>query len=856
MSSRLPVLIVAIATGAAVVAAQSPGRQQPITPADRYQRAVDAWEAGQYPAALEDLRALMRSTAAAEYLERTALLTGELYVTTVLTTSGNIPRIAGNASYASYQTAGSGQPLTSIIRLGEKPETVAQLPTGTVAFDRTGTRLAWLRQVTTGDTGGTELVVRNLATGQEAVWLGPGLSKSGPVWSDDGQSVIFQGGDPSVTDRSDVYAVRAGFAPEVLTPEPGRKTNVQLAGGTLVYTEMPAAAGGGRGAAAAGAGARGGGARGGGGGGRAGGGGRGGGAPATYVIVSLADKSSRRVTGSALTLSADGSTIAWLSREGGSTTLNMAPAATVQPVVVRTGTARLDAPALSPDGTLVAYQLMTNTDWEIYVSDAAGTHRRVTRDIQHDLLPKFLADGRVLGVMGEPRHRRSQIYDLATGSRTRLFANNTIRTISPEYTWVPSTDGTHVMIEAERDGDTVSPERDVSVVDLTRTVTVADVLARIDQQAAAENELRDRMTKAFQPVADLARQVVGRARVNRVYDYEKTLYDFDSKHITQPGNLKAIEYLERTYRSFGYTPEVWWFTPSALQQSGGRTANVVAVLKGTENPDLIYVASSHFDSNAVTAGADDDTSGTAALLEAARLLSATPLPATVVFASFTGEEAGLLGSREFVRVAAEKKWNIVGALNNDMIGWAADSARLDNTIRYSNPGIRDVQHGAAFLFTNLVLFDARYYKGTDAAAFYDGWGDIVGGLGSYPVLANPNYHQPSDLIETVSFQQITETAKVTAATLVYLASSPSRLKDVDAVRSGSGVEVTWAPSPEAGVRSYVVAYGPAADPLRTRVTVSAPRATLPALPAGTSVAIKAVNARGLEGWDWARTTIK
>ena len=54
-----------------------------------------------------------------------------------------------------------------------------------------------------------------------------------------------------------------------------------------------------------------------------------------------------------------------------------------------------------------------------------------------------------------------------------------------------------------------------------------------------------------------------------------------------------------------------------------------------------------------------------------------------------------------------------------MIGWAADSSQINNTIRYSNPGIRDIQHGAAFLFTDLVLFDAKYYKSTDAAAFYD-----------------------------------------------------------------------------------------------------------------------------------------
>jgi hypothetical protein len=321
--------------------------------------------------------------------------------------------------------------------------------------------------------------------------------------------------------------------------------------------------------------------------------------------------------------------------------------------------------------------------------------------------------------------------------------------------------------------------------------------------------------------------------------------------VTQPGNAKAIQYLERTYRSFGYAPVLQEF-----DARGNPSANVIATLRGTVDPDLIYVVSSHFDSVAAGPGADDDTSGTAALLEAARILADTPLPATVVFASFTGEEAGLLGSREFVRRAAAANWRVVGALNNDMIGWGADGARLDNTIRYSNPGIRDLQHGASFLFTDLVLFDAKYYRSTDAAAFYEAWGDIVGGIGSYPVLANPNYHQSTDLLETMNHRQILETSKVTAATLMMLASSPSRLKDLEAAQAASGVTLSWTASPERGVQRYVVAYGPEADPLRTRITVSAPRASLPVLPAGTHIGVKAVNARGLEGWDWARVVLR
>jgi hypothetical protein len=201
-----------------------------------------------------------------------------------------------------------------------------------------------------------------------------------------------------------------------------------------------------------------------------------------------------------------------------------------------------------------------------------------------------------------------------------------------------------------------------------------------------------------------------------------------------------------------------------------------------------------------------------------------------------------------VRRAVEGKIKVVGALNNDMVGWANDH-RLDNTIRYSNRGIRDVQHAAAMQFSNLITYDALYYKGTDAVSYYDAYGDIVGGIGSYPVLGSPHYHQPGDVLETINFQQIAETAKTTVATIVLLASSPSRITNLQATVNGNAATLTWTPSPESGIAGYLVSWGPedAAKTLR----VTQPKASLPGVTAGTAVRVKAVNAKGLEGWDWA-----
>src|SRR5207244_8474747 len=139
----------------------------------------------------------------------------------------------------------------------------------------------------------------------------------------------------------------------------------------------------------------------------------------------------------------------------------------------------------------------------------------------------------------------------------------------------------------------------------------------------------------------------------RIIAYEKSLFAFDSKHITNPVNRQASEFLFDAYTSFGYEPEYQWL--SSARALDGRTANVVATLRGAVNPELVYVVSSHYDSVEAGPGADDDGSGTAALLEAARVLAGHPLPATIVFASLTGEESGLLGSREPVRRAREAR---------------------------------------------------------------------------------------------------------------------------------------------------------------------------------------------------------
>src|SRR4051794_36956813 len=170
-------------------------------------------------------------------------------------------------------------------------------------------------------------------------------------------------------------------------------------------------------------------------------------------------------------------------------------------------------------------------------------------------------------------------------------------------------------------------------------------------------------------------------------------------------------------------------------------------------------------------------------------------------------------------------------------------------------------------FSNLITYDALYYKSTDAQAFYDGWGDIIGGIGSYPVLGNPHYHMPHDNLEYENHQLITEVSRTTAATIMLLASSPSRLTGLTvASYEGKSAELSWNASPEKGIAKYVVAWGPdvvassmapaaLAATAAHSVVVTGTHARITGIAPGTTVAVKAINDRGIEGWDWARIVV-
>ncbi|HKL18270.1 MAG TPA: M28 family peptidase, partial [Halalkalibaculum sp.] len=104
--------------------------------------------------------------------------------------------------------------------------------------------------------------------------------------------------------------------------------------------------------------------------------------------------------------------------------------------------------------------------------------------------------------------------------------------------------------------------------------------------------------------------------------------------------------------------------------------NVYAVLKGETHPNNYIIMSGDIDSRASdirnytidAPGANDNASGMAGAIEAARVLSNYEFENSIIFAGLSGEEQGLYGGRHMAEMAKEEGWNIIGVLNNDMIG--------------------------------------------------------------------------------------------------------------------------------------------------------------------------------------------
>lgn len=211
-------------------------------------------------------------------------------------------------------------------------------------------------------------------------------------------------------------------------------------------------------------------------------------------------------------------------------------------------------------------------------------------------------------------------------------------------------------------------------------------------------------SKAFSQIAinrdpEIAK-MVSEISSDSLENYVRKLASFTTRHALNTdgsnGMPAAQEYVLSKFNSFAMssegrmTAEIEKFVIPADDRrikEDSPAANVIATLKGTDpNDPRIFIISGHMDSRnkdvmdkeGIAPGANDDGSGTAAVIELARVMASRKFPATILFVAFTGEEEGLKGATYLADKAKEEDWKIGAVLNNDIIGNSNSSGTLIN----------------------------------------------------------------------------------------------------------------------------------------------------------------------------------
>ncbi len=250
---------------------------------------------------------------------------------------------------------------------------------------------------------------------------------------------------------------------------------------------------------------------------------------------------------------------------------------------------------------------------------------------------------------------------------------------------------------------------------------------------------------------------------------------------------RATQYVYEHMQSLGYAVRYHNYTYDSYN-----LRNVIGEKQGLVHPEKIVLLTAHLDSRAAAAphnpapGADDNASGSAALLIAADLLAGLDFDYTIRLAFFTGEEQGMWGSYYYAAEAYNAGEDILGVLNFDMIAWDAKGGP-DIDLHSNNPAIADDSDALAELVAAVIdvydldLIPQIVKNGTrfsDHSRFWDRGYAAILGIEDYfnaaeataePRDWNTNYHSVNDRLSTLNLTYFREYARAALAAFVHLA---------------------------------------------------------------------------------------
>jgi len=272
--------------------------------------------------------------------------------------------------------------------------------------------------------------------------------------------------------------------------------------------------------------------------------------------------------------------------------------------------------------------------------------------------------------------------------------------------------------------------------------------------------------------------------------YIQTLQDFGTRHSGFPGCDLARDYLKDFFAAQGLNATLFEVT-----HNDETYYNVVAERRGTSSADEIIIIGAHYDSTAgmspggYAPGAEDNASGTAAVMAAARALRSFQFDRTVRYIAFGGEEQGCWGSYGYAYYCHDHGENIVAVLVADMVAYDEENGGRDDYVvdvdKYKWLHLYFAGVGALY-GQNLIYEEGSC--GSDQESFwfagYPALGAIEGSIGAGGSASYPYYHTTQDTLDKLEPAFAVRFVKDYAATLAHLARFNNTGVDEPTVPSG------------------------------------------------------------------------
>jgi len=304
----------------------------------------------------------------------------------------------------------------------------------------------------------------------------------------------------------------------------------------------------------------------------------------------------------------------------------------------------------------------------------------------------------------------------------------------------------------------------------------------------------------------------------------QNLQDFETRFLMTENRFDAAQWIKNRFLQLGFIDvefdsfmchSVWNGIDTTTLQ-----VNVVATLQGNERPDEIYITGGHYDSYCYgdpfvyAPGADDNASGSAAVLESARVIMANGFQpeATLKFICFAAEELMLFGdsgSEYYALKAHNSGMDIKRMINNDMVSHtysAVGSSEISLNYYYGSEDFLAIARGITEQYTVLSPTNGSQNQWGDSYPFFDqGFSAIYYEESDF----SPYYHQNSDIITNYNMEYCAEVIKSSCALLLTTMITPNVVGNYKLIDGGDGnsLILSWNPNSEQDLLGYNIYVG-------------------------------------------------